>query len=165
MVAQRICSTCGVIKPLTETWFRFYKPRGAAWGFRSYCKDCDNAARSKRKKERPWINRACNSRRRAKQRGAIPSWANLDAIKHLEEVAHESTRISGITHGTDHWVPLVHDVVCGLHTEHNIAVMPLAVNLQKGNRYWQDMPDLDDPELIAMVREFKAKEGLKNGTD
>jgi hypothetical protein len=39
----------------------------------------------------------------------------------------------------DHIVPLVHPRVCGLHCEHNLAVITETENLAKSNHYWPDM--------------------------
>lgn len=30
-------------------------------------------------------------------------------------------------------------IVCGLHVEHNLQVVPAAYNMLKGNRIWPDM--------------------------
>ncbi len=34
-----------------------------------------------------------------------------------------------------------HPELCGLHVEHNLRVIPAAVNLAKKNFYWPDMPE------------------------
>ena len=53
------------------------------------------------------------------------------------EFAYAVARLRGET--VDHIVPLHHPLVCGLHVEHNLAVLPLRENLLKGNAWWPDM--------------------------
>lgn len=40
----------------------------------------------------------------------------------------------------DHIVPLQSKIVCGLHNEFNLRVIPASVNGSKGNRFWPFMP-------------------------
>lgn len=49
-------------------------------------------------------------------------------------------KITGIKHDVDHVVPLRSKLVCGLHNEFNLAVIPASENRSKGNRYWPGMP-------------------------
>lgn len=79
--------------------------------------------------------------RRAVKKQAFPSWANPDAIAALYAEARRLTESTGIPHHVDHIVPLVSPVVCGLHCEANLQVLPAFVNLSKSNRYWPGMPE------------------------
>jgi hypothetical protein len=78
---------------------------------------------------------------KAQKRLAVPTWANRFFISEAYDLAAVRTRVTGFEWQVDHVVPLQSDLVCGLHVEHNLAVVPKVVNLAKGNRFWPDMPD------------------------
>ncbi|MDP3937669.1 MAG: hypothetical protein Q8R92_05985 [Deltaproteobacteria bacterium] len=78
--------------------------------------------------------------RSAVTRGA-PAWANSFFIEEIYDLARRRTEATGYEWHVDHIVPLRSKTVCGLHVEHNLRVIPKAVNLSKGNRHWPDMPD------------------------
>ena len=71
---------------------------------------------------------------------ASVTWANLFYIEEIYELAVLRSKATGITHHVDHIVPLNSKIVCGLHCEANLQVIPGASNVSKGNRYWPDMP-------------------------
>lgn len=77
---------------------------------------------------------ARNSKRKAWQLKATPRWANDDAIRRIYDAAAEN----GLS--VDHIVPLKSKIVCGLHCEANLQLIPLADNILKNNRHWPDMP-------------------------
>lgn len=91
-------------------------------------------------KAHPHVQRAAGARRRATQIHATPAWANLAEIKKLYEIAARRTRLTGMEWHVDHAVPLKSPLVCGLHVENNMQVMPARWNVAKGNRWWPDMP-------------------------
>jgi hypothetical protein len=70
---------------------------------------------------------------------AMPAWANRAAILAVYEKADEM-RKAGVPCEVDHVVPLRSKLVCGLHVEFNLAIVPPAENNLKGNRSWPDMP-------------------------
>jgi hypothetical protein len=61
-------------------------------------------------------------------------------IKEANHLAQIRTRATGVLHEIDHVVPLRSKIVCGLHAETNIRVIPAFENRSKGNRHWPDMP-------------------------
>ena len=71
---------------------------------------------------------------------AQPAWANEFFIKEIYKLARMRTKIMGFKWHVDHIVPLRHSLVCGLHWERNLQVIPACSNIRKGNRYWPDMP-------------------------
>jgi hypothetical protein len=76
----------------------------------------------------------------AKYKRATPPWADRNAIRKAWELSALATAMSGIQHSVDHIVPLVNPIVCGLHVEWNLRVIPLEDNVKKGNATWPDMP-------------------------
>jgi hypothetical protein len=75
-----------------------------------------------------------NARRRALEKRATPKWANKQEMIRAYEKAAEM----GLT--VDHVVPLKSPLVCGLHCEANLELIPANDNFRKGNRHWPDMP-------------------------
>ena len=72
---------------------------------------------------------------------ATPLWAEHEWIEFLyEECADMSRReVRGKFH-VDHVVPVNSELVCGLHVQDNLRIVPAKVNLAKSNRTWPDMP-------------------------
>lgn len=86
------------------------------------------AAKRKWKLANPGIvNAHCAARFAAKMR-AVPAWADREAIKRIYVAARE------LKMHVDHIVPLRSPVVCGLHVENNMQLLPPAENIRKGNR-------------------------------
>lgn len=83
---------------------------------------------------------ANNKKREQIKRGAVPVWASDEAIRAFYREAAEKSQATGVVHHVDHIVPLRSKVVCGLHVQHNLAVVASSDNLKKGNRFWPDMP-------------------------
>ncbi len=160
---MKFCSSCKLTKPLNS----FYSNKNKKDGYHCYCKECSKEAKKQWKEankdkvlayDRQWqaqnkdkksasykrwqqnnrgsVN-AYNSKRRADEKAATPSWANLDKIKSLYNVAHYFDWISGgfVKHHVDHIVPLRGKNVCGLHVEHNLQILIDKDNLKKSNNY------------------------------
>ena len=69
---------------------------------------------------------------------AFPRWANREAIKVIYAESARLTKETGIKHHVDHYFPLKSDVVCGLHNEFNLRIIPAVENLSKGNSFPED---------------------------
>lgn len=93
------------------------------------------------KKRNPEKVNAETAKRYATKLRAIPSWANLKDIEGFYALAKLRTKLTGIEWHVDHVVPLNSDIVCGLHCEANLQVIPAGPNISKGNAWWPDMPD------------------------
>ena len=74
--------------------------------------------------------------RRAMLLKATPSWGNQDLVLQIYEKSAQLTKETGIQHHVDHIVPLINNMVCGLHTEHNLQIITAESNLRKGNRLY-----------------------------
>lgn len=83
---------------------------------------------------------ARNARRRAAKHSSIPAWADQKAIESIYSDAKKLTKQTGIQWHVDHIVPLQSPIVCGLHCESNLHILPGLENCSKSNRYWPDMP-------------------------
>ena len=78
---------------------------------------------------------AAVARRRILERQATPLWANDFVIEEAYELAALRTKVFGFSWHVDHIVPLQGKLVCGLHVETNLQVIPAKDNLRKGNRF------------------------------
>ncbi len=99
-----------------------------------------NLKNSNWRKANPAKCNAKTNRRRASKFKATPAWANEFFIEEAYRLANLRTKMTGVEWHVDHIVPLSSKIVCGLHSEHNLAVIPAAVNVKKSNLYWPDMP-------------------------
>lgn len=98
------------------------------------------AATQKREREKnPGYYRAHYKMRQTRKKLALSTWADLDA---MEAIYVECSRIykeTGVKHHVDHYYPLTSDIVCGLHNQFNLRVIPAYENLLKHNHF----PDKD----------------------
>ena len=58
---------------------------------------------------------------------ATPSWANLDDINKIYMSCPKGFHV-------DHFIPLQHKSVCGLHIPVNLRIVPASYNLRKSNK-------------------------------
>lgn len=83
---------------------------------------------------------ANTAKRKATKRKATPDWANPFFIAEAYHLAKVREKVCGGKWHVDHIVPLRSKLVCGLHVENNLQVIPASVNQRKSNVSWPDMP-------------------------
>lgn len=86
-------------------------------------------------KANPDKRAAATAKRKAAKLQAMPPWADMAAIRAIYAQAKQQQAATGIRMHVDHIVPLQHPLVCGLHCEANLRVIPGAVNEAKRNRW------------------------------
>jgi len=82
---------------------------------------------------------AAAAKREAGRINATPAWANHFFINEAYSLARLRTKLTGVKWQVDHVVPLRSKLVCGLHVEHNLAVITAFDNLSKRNFVWPDI--------------------------
>jgi hypothetical protein len=85
----------------------------------------------------PEIYKALTSVRKRRHRSASPPWLTKEhklAMRQLYLQAMELTKLTGERYVVDHRVPLISDVVCGLHVPWNLRVITQEENLRKSNK-------------------------------
>lgn len=96
------------------------------------------------KRYRTEINPAAVARSKISYRTArksqVVEWADDVLIDEAYRLAALRSQMTGIKWEVDHIVPLSNPLVCGLHVEHNLQVIPMIENRIKGNRHWPHMP-------------------------
>jgi hypothetical protein len=110
-----------------------YKQRSQEWRSKTYA-------------ERKEMFAEWGAKRRARE--AFPVWADRFIVKEMYDLARRRTQCTGIKWEVDHIVPLQSDLVCGLHVEHNLRVVPASVNRDKGNLRW---PDHSNPAMAITL--------------
>ena len=84
-----------------------------------------------------------NRERSIRRDNATPAWANKFFMNEAYGLARLRTEVMGYKWSVDHIVPIMSDVVCGLHAHTNFRVIPALTNSQKSNLYWPDMPEIE----------------------
>lgn len=86
------------------------------------------------------LENAKSAKRRATKKQAVPGWMDKEKVDAIYAKAQRFMEMTGEPFHVDHIVPLTSDIVCGLHWEGNLQILPGAENLSKHNRSWPDMP-------------------------
>lgn len=99
-----------------------------------------NAAWAAKNKDR--IAAQVAKRRAAKKQAFLPFDPELFELVEpgAYKIAALRTELTGVPWEVDHIVPLQSDIVCGLHSEYNLAVITVSENRRKSNLYWPGMP-------------------------
>jgi len=103
-------------------------------------------ARLRRARSKKWkaANRgavnANTAARYAAKTKSTPSWSNTFFVGEAYDLAARRTDATGIEWQVDHVVPLRSSLVCGLHADTNVRVIPGIENQRKNNKAWPDMP-------------------------
>ena len=77
---------------------------------------------------------AKDARRRAKLLQAFPEWADKAAIDKIYAECKKLCEETGEIFHVDHIVPLINELVCGLHVEFNLRIIKASDNLSKNNK-------------------------------
>lgn len=86
-------------------------------------------------RDNPHRRKAIGAKYRAASLQASVPWANQEAIADVYKECLETTERTGVLHHVDHIVPLQSKVVCGLHNEFNLRIIPAKENLTKSNKF------------------------------
>jgi len=78
---------------------------------------------------------ALSRRYQAHVRVATPAWANLFFIEEAYHLAKLREQVVGGEWHVDHIIPLRGKLVCGLHVENNLQVIPGTENLRKSAKF------------------------------
>lgn len=125
-----------------RAWRQRNKDRVAAYT-RQYAKDNRGIVRKAQAKysaQRKAYYYAKTMERIARKKQAVARWGNSFFIEEIYALARLRSKLTGHPWHVDHIVPLQSPIVCGLHVEHNLQVVPATVNQSKSNRHWPDMP-------------------------
>lgn len=91
-------------------------------------------------KDHPERANANAKKHRMAKRNAVPAWANQQYISDMYMLAKLVSEFTGEKYHVDHIVPVQSKIVCGLHVQDNLQVIPGAENIRKKNHHWPHMP-------------------------
>ena len=85
--------------------------------------------------EHPGMANAYAMKRNAAKLCATPVWSNKILINEFYSTAKLWEAVYGGKWEVDHIIPLQGKLVCGLHVEHNLRIIPMSLNRSKSNGY------------------------------
>lgn len=90
--------------------------------------------KAKTKRRASELAAACRDRQ-IKKVNATPKWRNKFFIREAYDLARRRTIATGFKWHVDHIIPIKNKIVCGLHVENNLQVIPASVNARKSNSF------------------------------
>lgn len=78
---------------------------------------------------------ASTARYKAAKLRATPRWADHESIRLIYEESARIQKETGVRMHVDHYYPLQHELVCGLHCEQNLRIITGAQNESKRNKW------------------------------
>jgi hypothetical protein len=107
------------------------------------------------RKQNPHKNAEYCSKRKAVKLKAVPGWYDHEKVLAVRTEVLKLVEETGVEYHVDHIIPLQSDFVCGLHWHGNMQILTAAENVSKHNKWWPDMSDTSDPELLELLRKFE----------
>lgn len=120
-----------------------------------------------RKLARPPVPRQGSTRglikRNANLARAYCDWSDIEAVVGMYLASAVMSELTGQEYVVDHQVPLVHPLVCGLHTHTNLEVLSARVNRLKSNLFWPEMWAYDAAalELLQAAADLREQDRLE----
>ncbi len=94
-----------------------------------------NASKKRQRITHPERKIAENTARVEYVKRATPPWANMFYIREAYHLAKVREQVLGGKWHVDHVIPLRGKLVCGLHVENNLQVIPAKVNVRKHAKF------------------------------
>lgn len=92
-------------------------------------------AKKKYEEKNPHIRAKIKTKRRQKERKAVPEWADHKKINEVYKKAKWLESLTGLKYHVDHIVPIQGKNVCGLHVWANLQILEASLNCSKGNKH------------------------------
>jgi hypothetical protein len=112
-------------------WWANNKDKSAEYSKREYTIDSRKRWNHNNKGKKCYYT----SKRRKQIIKATPLWANQKETKNIYIKSAMLQDRDGCEYHVDHIIPLLHNIVCGLHVIDNLQIITKEENLKKGNRF------------------------------